>query len=92
MDHSCVKVSSNCPKEDCLERISRNEDIYSQVTPPGFLLIPSAFKNNIKAIPRKRDFVTHKDMVNAAIDLVCHQDIGYSIANGQSLICFICLL
>jgi ATP-dependent DNA helicase 2 subunit 1 len=72
------------PEEGSFERISRNEDIYSQVAPPGFLLIPLAFEDDIKALPRKHDFVADKDMVNAAIDLIRHQDIGDSIEIGQS--------
>ena len=60
------------------------EDLYSQFAPPGFLLIPLAFEDDIRVLPRKHDFTPEKCMVDAAVDLIRHQNIEESIEIGQS--------
>lgn len=67
------------------EQVGDDEEIIShQVAPPGFLLIPLAFQENMRALPRKHNYVPEKNMVDAAKDLIRHQNLEGSIEIGQS--------
>lgn len=80
-------------KEECtVENIGDDDEeeeegdrkVYSQITPPGFIIIPLAFEDDIRALKPKHDFVPDKKMVDAAIDLIRHQNIEENIEIRQS--------
>jgi len=60
------------------------EQFSSKSSPPGFLLIPLAFEDDMRSLPRKHDIVPDKNMVQAAKELIDNQDIGHNIIIGES--------
>ncbi len=61
-----------------------DEEIFKQIAPPGFLLIPLAFEDDVREMPRKADTQPEKAMIEAAIELIRHQNIEESIEIGRS--------
>ncbi len=67
-------------EEDC----SEGEQVPSQISSPGFLLIPLAFEDDVRSLPRQHDFVPNNNMVEAAKELIRNIDIGEDIEIGES--------
>ncbi len=71
-------------EERVVEDVGDDEEIYSQACPAGFLIIPLAFHENMRALPKRHNHTPDRNMVDAAKDLIRHQNIEDSIEIGQS--------
>ena len=71
-------------EERHVEHAGDDEEIFKQLAPQGFLLIPLAFQDDMREMPNTPDFGPGRDMVDAAIELIKHQNIEESIEIGSS--------
>ena len=61
-----------------------DEESYTQISPPGLLLVPLAFEDDMRVLLDTHNFEASKEMVHAAMELIRHQNIEDSIEIGQS--------
>ena len=59
-------------------------EIYTQISPPGFILVPLAFHDDMRALPQDHHHFPDRRMIDAATDMIRHQNIEESIEIGQS--------
>jgi ATP-dependent DNA helicase 2 subunit 1 len=55
-----------------------------QEQPPGFLLVPMAYEDDIRAIPRTGDHVADEGMTSAAKDIIRNLNLDNDIIIGES--------
>ena len=71
-------------EEGHVEYHNEGDQAFHQISPPGFILIPLAFEEDVRSLPREHDFVPDKNMVDAAKELIRNIDIGQDIEIGES--------